>query len=175
MASIFVALFVVSPLSGALSDRIGSRLLCTLAMGLIAAALFSLAMISARPPLAAILWRLVLAGVGTAMFLPPNSAAAFAAVLPESRGVASATIAAARNLGMVLGVALAGAIFNSAFYRLSGGLNLQEYRPALEAVFMESFHLVMAAGGCIALFGMQLSFCRGPDRPGRNVTKGPAS
>ena len=97
------------------------------------------------------------------MFLPPNSAAAFSAVPPESRGVASATIAAARNLGMVLGVALAGAIFNSAFYRLSSGLSLKEYSPALEGMFMESFHLVMAAGGCIALIGMLVSFLRGPE------------
>lgn len=165
MACIFVALFVVSPLSGALADRIGSRLLCTLAMGFIAAALFSLALIPARASLFSILWRLVLAGTGTAMFLPPNSAAAFSAVPSASRGVASATIAAARTLGMVLGVALAGAIFNSAFYRLSSGLSLKEYTPALEELFMASFHLVMAAGGCIALTGMLVSFLRGPEQP----------
>jgi EmrB/QacA subfamily drug resistance transporter len=171
MACIFFALFVVSPLSGALSDRIGSRLLCTLAMGFIAAALFSLALIPPRASLFSILWRLVLAGTGTAMFLPPNSAVAFSAVPPASRGVASATIAAARNLGMVLGVALAGAIFNSAFYRMSNGLSLKEYSPALEAMFMASFHLVMAAGGCIALIGMLVSFLRGPEQPGNRGIK----
>ena len=164
MACIFVALFVVSPLAGALFDRMGSRFLCTLAMGLIACALFSLAFIPARASLAAILWRLALAGIGTALFLPPNSAAAFSAVPPESRGVASATVAAARNLGMVLGVAVAGAIFNSTFYRLSGGLSLKEYQPAMEGVFMDSFHFVMTAGGCIAILGMIISFLRGPEK-----------
>jgi EmrB/QacA subfamily drug resistance transporter len=164
MASIFVALFIVSPLSGALFDRIGSRLLCSLAMAIIACSLFSLATIPADASLFSIIWRVSLAGIGTAVFLPPNSAAAFSAVPPESRGVASATVAAARNLGMVLGVAITGAIFNSVFYNLSNGLSLKEYHPALEGIFMNSFHFVMMAGGFIAIFGMIIAFLRGPEK-----------
>ena len=166
MACIFVSLFIVSPFSGALYDRIGSRLLCTLAMAIIACSLFSLAAIPANASFFSIIWRLSLAGIGTAVFLPPNSAAAFSAVSPESRGVASATVAAARNLGMVLGVAIAGAIFNSAFYNLSNGLSLKEYHPALEEIFMEGFHLVMMAGGFIAILGMIVAFLRGPEQTG---------
>ena len=164
MSCIFVALFVVSPLSGALYDRIGSRFLTTLAMGLIACSLFSLAVIPANASVLSILWRLSLAGIGTAVFLPPNSAAAFSAVAPEQRGVASATVAAARNLGMVLGIAIAGAIFNSVFYELSNGLSLKEYQPALEKIFMESFHYVMLGGGFIAVSGMIVAFLRGPEQ-----------
>jgi len=166
MACIFVSLFIVSPFSGALYDRIGSRLLCTLAMGIIAFSLFSLATIPANASLYSIIWRLFLGGIGTAVFLPPNSAAAFSAVSPGRRGVASATVAAARNLGMVLGVAVAGAIFNSAFYQLSNGLSLKEYHPALEDIFMKSFHFVMMAGGFIAILGMLIAFLRGPEKTG---------
>ena len=86
--------------------------------------------------------------------------------MPESRGVASATVAAARNLGMVLGVAIAGALFNSAFYELSSGLSLKEYHPALEETFMESFRFVMMAGGLIAILGMIIAFFRGPEQTG---------
>ena len=166
MACIFISLFIVSPFAGALFDRIGSRLLCTLAMAIIAGSLFSLAAIPANASFFSIIWRLSLAGIGTAIFLPPNSAAAFSAVSPESRGVASATVAAARNLGMVLGVAITGAIFNSVFYQLSDGLSLQEYQPALEEIFMESFHFVMKAGGFIAILGMIIAFLRGPEQTG---------
>jgi EmrB/QacA subfamily drug resistance transporter len=164
MACIFVSLFVVSPFSGALYDRIGSRLLCTLAMAIISCSLFSLSTIPANASFFSIIWRLSLAGIGTALFLPPNSAAAFSAVSPESRGVASATVAAARNLGMVLGVAIAGAIFNSVFFTLSNGLSLKEYHPSLEEIFMESFHIVMLAGGFIAILGMVIAFLRGPEQ-----------
>jgi len=166
MACIFISLFVVSPFSGALFDRIGSRMLCTLAMAIIACSLFSLSTITADASLFSIIWRLSLAGIGTAVFLPPNSAAAFSAVSPESRGVASATVAAARNLGMVLGVAITGAIFNSIFYKLSNGLSLKEYHPDLENIFMESFHVVMMAGGFIAILGMIVAFLRGPEQTG---------
>jgi MFS family permease len=164
MACIFVALFVVSPISGTLYDRIGSRFLCTLAMALVACSLFSLSVIPAQASFISIIWRLSLAGIGTAVFLPPNSAAAFSAVSPESRGVASATVAAARNLGMVLGVAIGGAIFNSVFFNLSSGLSLQEYQPALEGIFMDSFHYVMLGGGCIAVLGMIIAYLRGPEQ-----------
>jgi EmrB/QacA subfamily drug resistance transporter len=166
MACIFISLFIVSPFSGALYDRIGSRLLCTLAMAIIACSLFSLATIHANASFFSIIWRLSLAGIGTAVFLPPNSAAAFSAVSPENRGVAAATVAAARNLGMVLGVAIAGAFFNSVFYRLSNGVSLKEYHPALEGIFMESFHFVMTAGGFIAIIGMIIAILRGPDKTG---------
>ena len=164
MACIFAALFVVSPFSGALFDRIGSRVLCTLAMALVACSLFSLSVIPANASFFSIIWRLSLAGIGTALFLPPNSAAAFSAVPPASRGVASATVAAARNLGMVMGVAIAGAIFNSVFYRLSNGYSLKEYQPALEGIFMDSFHFVMLGGGFIAILGMVIAFLRGPEK-----------
>ncbi len=164
MSCIFVALFVVSPLSGSLYDRMGSRFLTTLAMALIACSLFTLAVIPAKASVFSILWRLSLAGIGTALFLPPNSAVAFSAVAPENRGVASATVAAARNLGMVLGVAIAGAIFNSVFYNLSDGLSLKEYQPALEDIFMKSFHFVMMGGGCIGILGMMIAFLRGPEQ-----------
>jgi hypothetical protein len=67
---------------------------------------------------------------------------------------------------MVMGVAIAGAIFNSVFYNLSDGLSLKEYQPALEGIFMDSFHFVMRAGGVIAVIGMIIAFLRGPERIG---------
>jgi EmrB/QacA subfamily drug resistance transporter len=175
MASIFIALFVVSPFSGALFDRIGSRVLCTIAMALIACSLFSLSFIPAKASFFSIIWRLSLAGIGTAIFLPPNSAAAFSAVAPENRGVASATVASARNLGMMLGVAFAGAIFNSVFFNLSNGLSLKEYQPALEGIFMDSFHFVMRAGGFFAILGMIISFLRGPEEVSNRHRKSPTT
>lgn len=166
MATIFVFLFVVSPLSGTLSDRIGSRLLCTGGTAIVAIALYLLALLPAGATVFAIVWRLALAGVGMAVFIPPNSATAMNSVPPPRRGVASATVAAARNLGMVLGVALSGAMFNSTFQRMNHGVGLKLYRPALEAVFMKSFHTAMLAGVTIAVGGVLISYLRGPE-PGK--------
>ena len=163
MVTLFIFLFFVSPVSGAISDRIGSRTLCAIGMGVLAYSLFSIAGLSPSSTVFPIVWRLALAGIGTAIFLPPNSSAAMSAVPPNRRGVAAGTVAAARNLGMVLGVALAGAIFNSTFHSLSGGLSLKSYRPPLEAIFMDAFHYAMLAGGILAAIGIAVAFIRGPE------------
>jgi len=163
MATIFVFLFIVSPLSGALSDRIGSRLLCTCGTGIVAAALYLLALLPPGASVVEIVWRLSLAGIGMAVFIPPNSATAMNSVPRHRRGVASATVAAARNLGMVLGVAVSGAVFNGTFHRLSKGIGMKQYQPSLELVFMQAFHAAMIGGALIALVGVMVSFLRGPE------------
>ncbi len=163
MMALFISLFFVAPVSGSLSDRIGSQLLCTLGMGILSLAFFFIAKLPPQAPGISIAWRLMLAGAGIAIFLSPNSAATMNAVPQKHRGIAASTVAAARNLGMVLGVAMAGAIFNSTFHRLSGGIDLKQYHPELESVFMIAFRHTITAGGIIAVMGMLIAFLRGPD------------
>ena len=74
----------------------------------------------------------------------------------------------ARNLGMVIGVAMAGLIFNTTFYRLSGGMHCSAYHADLEPVFMTAFGHAMAAGGLVAAAGAWVAFLRGPDSQERN-------
>jgi EmrB/QacA subfamily drug resistance transporter len=162
----FVFVFFVSPVSGSLYDRFGSRILCTVGMTILSVALFSLSTLRCGETPFPIFWRLALVGLGVAVFLPPNSSAALTAVPPQRRGIAAGTVAAARNLGMVMGVALAGAIFNTCFHMLSGGLTLKVYRPELLPVFMSSFHYAIGAGGVVALIGAILAVLRGPDPKG---------
>jgi EmrB/QacA subfamily drug resistance transporter len=163
----FIFHFFISPISGIVSDRIGSRFLCTLGIAFISIALFSFSFLRAQASVYAIIWRLALIGIGIAIFLPPNSAVAMTAVPTNRRGVASGTVATARNLGMVLGVALAGLIFNSTFRTLSGGLTLKVYQPELESIFMTAFKYAMRSGGLIAAIGIIVSFLRGsePNHP----------
>jgi EmrB/QacA subfamily drug resistance transporter len=159
----FIFLFFIAPVSGSLYDRLGSRTLCTIGMSILATALFALSWLSDREGAFPIVWRLALVGLGAALFLPPNSSAAMTAVPRRRRGIAAGTVAAARNLGMVMGVALTGAIFNTTFHVLSGGLSLTAYRPELSSVFMASFRYAMVAGGFVAAVGAILAFFRGPE------------
>lgn len=164
MTTPFVFLFLVAPLSGALSDRIGSRLLCTFGMTCMAASLLLLARLPADAPMPEILWRLTLAGVGTAVFMAPNNATAMSAVPARHMGVAAGTAAMVRNLGMVLGIALAAAVFNTVFAELTGGLDLKVYRPELRPAFMTAFRAAMTAGGLLAGFGVPITYLRGPEK-----------
>jgi EmrB/QacA subfamily drug resistance transporter len=159
----FVFLFFFAPLSGTLSDRMGSRMLCTAGMALLATSLFLLSRLSAEATSLDMAWRLALAGIGIAVFISPNSAAAMSAVPPRHRGIASGSVATARNLGMVLGVASAGLIFNSTFRQLNGGQDLTIYTPALEPAFMAAFHNAMLAGAAVAGLGIGVAYLRGRD------------
>ncbi len=160
----FVFVFFFAPLSGFLSDRLGSRMLCTFGMILLTASLVLLSRLSAAATEMDMAWRLALAGIGMAVFISPNSAAAMSAVPPRHRGIASGAVATARNLGMVVGVALAGLIFNSTFRQLTGGQDLRVYTPALESVFMASFQRAMLAGAVVAGLGIVVAYLRGRDR-----------
>ena len=159
----FVILFFISPVSGAISDRIGSRFLCTLGMVIVTFALIALSGLQARADIFSIAWRLSLVGIGVGIFIPPNSTVAMTAVPPIHRGIAAGTVATSRNLGMVIGIALAGAVFNTVFRDLSGGLTLKIYKPELEPIFMAAFKSTMLAGAIFSAFGIVVSYMRGKE------------
>ncbi len=163
MAIPFLCLFFLSPFSGALSDRIGSRALCTTGMAMLASALFFMSGLSASAPFLSVAWRLILAGVGTAIFLPPNSSVVMSSLPANRRGIASGTVATARNIGMMIGVAQAGLIFNMVFRMKSGGETLTVYNKSMEPFFMAAFQYAMLAGAFFACLGVVVAFMRGAD------------
>lgn len=108
-----VTMAIVAPVSGALSDRIGSRLPAMLGMGTLAAGLALLSQLGAKTPLAYVGAALFVAGLGTGIFISPNNSALMGSAPRERQGIAAGILAEARNVGMVLGVGLAGAIFST--------------------------------------------------------------
>jgi EmrB/QacA subfamily drug resistance transporter len=159
----FLFLFIGAPFAGAMSDRIGSRLLCTLGMCILAFSLLAFAWMPASKDIWPVAWRLAIAGLGMATFTSPNSAAAMSAVIPQRRGIAAALVATARNFGMVCGVAATAVIFNVSFQKASGGQSLQNYHSGMEAAFMTAFHHAMLWGAAVAFFGALLSALRGKE------------
>jgi MFS family permease len=100
-------------MSGALSDRIGSRLLSTGGMVLLALGLGLLALLSAHGSLLAIAGALGVVGLGVGIFVSPNNSALMGAAPRHRQGIAAGVLATARNVGMVLGVGMAGAVFTT--------------------------------------------------------------
>ena len=117
----FLFLLVVSPLSGVMYDQFGSRRLCMTGMSVLALSLISLMSIHPSMGVGSVLWRIALAGIGTALYVSPNNTAIMSIVPLPRRGIASGAVATARNLGMVIGVALARIDFYKFF------LNIDEW------------------------------------------------
>jgi EmrB/QacA subfamily drug resistance transporter len=109
-------LLMVSPISGALSDRLGSRALALAGLATTSAGLALLSVLIGRAgdrPLGtlAIVAGLFVVGLGPGLFQPPNSSAAMSAVPPERLGLAGGLLATMRNLGMLFGIGLAAAVY----------------------------------------------------------------
>jgi EmrB/QacA subfamily drug resistance transporter len=109
-----LVMIVVAPLSGTLSDRIGSRLPATLGMAILAMALFLLSRLGPHSSVGDVVVPLAIAGLGTGIFISPNNSALMGAAPRHQQGIAAGILATARNVGMMLGVGLVGAIFTTA-------------------------------------------------------------
>lgn len=93
--------------SGHLSDRIGSRSLASTGMVLLAAGLGLLATCDAGSPMAVVVATLVLMGVGTGVFVAPNTNTLMASAPRRAQGSAAGVMALARTTGMMMGTAMA--------------------------------------------------------------------
>ena len=109
-------LLAVSPVSGALSDRLGTRTLAIVGLATTSAGLLLLGLLLGRagerplPPLA-VAGGLFVVGLGQGLFQPPNSSAAMGSVPVARLGLAAGLLATMRNLGMLFGIGLAAAIY----------------------------------------------------------------
>ena len=102
---------IVGPVIGWLSDKIGSRIQCTTGMTFISLALLLLSRLGPESTTLEILLRFVILGFGLGMFSSPNNSSVMGSVPRESLSTGSAMIATVRQVGMSIGMAIAGAIF----------------------------------------------------------------
>ena len=125
---------VVAPLAGALSDRVGARVLLVPGL-LMQAAGFAwiVALAGSAGSYSRYLVPFIVAGVGVSMAIPTASAAALNAVAPGLLGKASAIFNTLRQFGAVFGVAIGTAIFNSNGSLAGPAAVTSGYRPAMVA------------------------------------------
>lgn len=106
-----VVIIIVAPFAGWLSDRLGSRLLCTTGSFVIVVGQFFIASLNASSSIARIVLPIALSGFGWAIFNAPNQSAIFGSVPREKVGVASGMNTTTARTGGAMGVALAATLF----------------------------------------------------------------
>lgn len=108
-----IVMAIIAPISGSISDRIGTRIPTAVGMVFLAVGIFLMSRLGPMTPILQIGIVLAIVGFGTGTFISPNNSAIMGAALPKRQGIAAGLLATARSTGMVLGVGLAGAIFTT--------------------------------------------------------------
>jgi len=157
MMTMPLAMLLVAPFAGWLSDVIGTRLPSSLGLAILGGGLFSLAFLSANSGSFDIIWRLAVIGLGMGLFGAPNSNAILSSVPSHNVGIASGMIATMRSSGITFGIAFSVILFS--FFRgtypdaLLESENLDYYLESILKVFYVS--------AIVALIAITVSFVRG--------------
>jgi EmrB/QacA subfamily drug resistance transporter len=148
---------IFSPLAGRLSDRIEPRLIASAGMGLTTIGLTIFIFVNAQTPLNLIIGNLILMGFGFALFSSPNTNAVMSSVPNTAYGVASATLATMRQVGMVLSMGIAMLMFTLYIGRV-------QITPEYYPFFQESMKTAFIIFAILCFGGIFASLARGKVR-----------
>ncbi|GAB4023109.1 MFS transporter [Spirosoma koreense] len=157
-----LTLSVIAPLGGYLSSRVPTRLLSTTGLLITACGYFAFSFLDTSWDWKDIVWRSSLVSFGFALFQSPNSSSALNSAPLNQRGIASSMIAFMRNLGFVVGIALAAAVWYSTRNRYALAHNVTPETPTAQLLGMHYAYLTMTG---LILTGALLSFLRGKPTP----------
>lgn len=151
ISSFPVAMMISSPKAGALSDKLGFRVLTVAGMAFVGTGMLIVSLVALNPQIPFIVLGMVFVGLGSGIFQSPNNNSIMSAVPKSHMGIASGMIATMRNVGQVMGVAVSGAVF-------ANQMVTYQYlsHPAMYA--MRDTFFVAAS---IAYFGAIISLIRG--------------
>ena len=157
-----LTLSVIAPIGGYLSSRVSTRWLASTGLLLAAIGYFSFSFLRADWVWQDVVWRSSLVSFGFALFQSPNSSSALNAAPVSQRGVASSVIAFMRNMGLVVGIALAAAIWYSTRNQYAQAHQIDPMNPMAQLTGMRHVYLMMTG---LMLTAIAISFARGKASP----------
>jgi EmrB/QacA subfamily drug resistance transporter len=161
MMALPASIMILAPLAGWLADHFEKRLIATTGLIISATAVLLLSAIAINSSITTIAMLLALIGAGQALFLSPNSAAVLGATTARQAGSSAALLATSRNLGMLLGIALATLLFTVIFSTQTGGLDMKDFRPEHSVQFIAAFKGALQIAAILGFIGATASWCRG--------------
>lgn len=152
-------LTVVSPLSGHLSDKIGSELLTFIGLLLISLGLFLMSTLTEQSTLVTMVVFIVILSVGMGLFQSPNNSLIMSTVGRHQLGIAGSINALVRNMGMVGGIALATTLL---YGSMSGelGYRVTDYVAGQNGAFINGMRIVYMTAAVICFWGAGLTLLR---------------
>jgi EmrB/QacA subfamily drug resistance transporter len=148
-----VAMALLSPLAGKLSDKKNPGVIASIGMGLTASGLILLCFIKASTPLYLIVLLLIMMGIGFGLFSSPNSNAIMSSVEKRHLGVASGVVGTMRMVGQMMSMGIAMMLI--ALYIGKETINPSTY-PGLISSMRTGFIIFSA----LSIFGIFASLAR---------------
>ncbi|MCZ7356904.1 MAG: MFS transporter [Candidatus Methanoperedens sp.] len=121
---------VISPVSGWLSDRTSSYVLSSIGIGISSLSILWLSSMESSAGFIDVTSRLALLGLGLGLFQAPNNSIIMGSLPKEQLGIAAGTLGTMRNMGMVIGIAVSGAVFSNRYV----------YYGNVDGSFLPAFH-----------------------------------
>jgi EmrB/QacA subfamily drug resistance transporter len=168
LAPLAIGLVVLSPISGVLADKYGSRALATGGMVITALGLAGLMTIDVATPYWQLaLWQLIV-GAGSGIFNSPNTSAVMGVVPPNKRGVGAGTRMMLMQSGFVISIALAIGLVSASMdpkvlVSVFSGTQIGGGGISMTP-FINALHMAFLAGVVASVLGAVVSLMRGEHR-----------
>ncbi len=170
LTPILLAMAVVAPFSGHISDKYGPRIMTTSGMLISALTCFALMFMGVSVHLPLMVAVLMLLGVGMGLFTTPNNSAIMGSAPRDKLGVAGGVLNMMRSLGLILGVNISGVIFTSLEHRYLSDNGYPNIRHVFSnaaiplqvkaAAFMHGFMMVIMVLMAVTILSAFLSSVR---------------
>jgi EmrB/QacA subfamily drug resistance transporter len=158
-----VTVAVVAPISGYLSDKIGSEILTLIGLIITAVGLVAMSLLKSTSSYIDIIFRMAVIGFGNGLFQSPNNSLVMSTVSKNKLGIAGSVNALVRNLGMVFGIGFSvSLLYNRMSTRI--GYKVESYVPGRPDVFIYAMQFVYVSAAFICLIGIILTFLRLKDK-----------
>ena len=159
------AFMLIGPLSGMLSDRVGSRLLAPIGLGISSLGLLGLTTIGPSTPYWLLAIFMALMGGGSGFFASPNTNAIMSSVEPQKRGAAAGILTMLNNTGQMLSIVIVFPLALSAVpiaammqvFIYGGGMS---QFPAALATFLHGLHFAFLVSFALSFAAMIVAALR---------------
>ncbi|HEX9025416.1 MAG TPA: MFS transporter, partial [Clostridium sp.] len=152
-------LTVVAPISGTLSDKIGSEILTFIGLVLISVGLILMSTLNVDSTLMIMIIFIGIMSIGMGLFQSPNNSLIMSTVPRDKLGIAGSVNALVRNLGMVCGIALATTLLYSMMsYKI--GYRVTDFVVGRNDAFIYGMRTVYIAAGIVSFVGAILTLLR---------------
>jgi EmrB/QacA subfamily drug resistance transporter len=156
-----IAMTLLSPLAGSLSDKRNPGIIASIGMGMTATGLILLCFITMTTPDYLIVLLLMVMGVGFGLFSSPNSNAIMSSVEKRHLGVASGVVGTMRMIGQMMSMGIAMMLL--ALYIGKQEINPSTYPGLISA--MKTGFLIFSV---MSIFGIFASLARNEKLGGKN-------